>query len=89
MDEAARLATSNFAVLGVIEAIAAVEWTRFLANIRNDEMQITILQQVQQMMMNSWPQVAQHALTRLHESQMEFQEMAEEWEDVMEIIEID
>jgi hypothetical protein len=42
------------------------------------------------MMLNSWPQVIQHATTRLHESLMDFQDMvAEQEEDIMEIIVID
>jgi hypothetical protein len=80
---AARYAINNNAVVDQAEALATLEWHRFLATMREDVLQLSILDRLQQMILNFWPQVLAKALETLHENQMEVELVVEEMEGII------
>ena len=80
---AARYAINNNAVVDQAEALATLEWHRFLATMREDVLQLSILDRLQQMILNFWPQVLAKALETLHENQMEVELVVEEMEGIV------
>ena len=80
---AARYAINNNAVVGQPEALATLEWDRFLATVRGDVLQLSILDRLQQMILNSWPQVVARASQTLHENQMEVELVVDAMEGII------